>query len=73
MKHQNETTIAYFGRNLYYMFGIVLVWRGVWYVLDWVDISFFSGNHYWTGAVGVLLGLVLLYMPDGDLKEIEKL
>jgi len=73
MKHKDESTLAYFGRNLYYIFGIILVWRGIWYVLDWVDVSFFGSNHYWTGAVGVILGLVLLYVPDGDLKEIEKL
>jgi len=73
MKHKDESILAYFARNLYYIFGIILVWRGLWYVLDWVDVSFFEGNHYWTGAVGVVLGLVLLYLPDGDLKEIEKL
>lgn len=61
------------GKNIFTVVGLVLIWRGIWYVLDWVDLSFFGGSHTWTAVVGVLVGLLILYIPDGDLKEIEKL
>lgn len=53
--------------------GVVLVWRGVWYVLDEIDKLFFGGSHAWTALIGIIVGLVILYLPDHDLKEIEKL
>jgi hypothetical protein len=53
--------------------GIVLVWRGIWYVLDAVDVHFFGGYGGWTGLGGIILGVALLYFPDRDLKEIEKI
>jgi uncharacterized membrane protein YcjF (UPF0283 family) len=61
------------GKNLLTILGIVLVWRGVWYILDWVDDLFWNGDHTWTAVVGVAVGLLILYIPDKDLKEIEKL
>ncbi len=53
--------------------GIVLVWRGVWYILDQLDILFWGGSHLWTAIGGVIIGLILLYIPDGNLEEIEGL
>ena len=53
--------------------GLVLIWRGIWYVLDGVDLLVFGGGHTWTAIGGILLGLLVLYVPDKDLKEIEKL
>lgn len=53
--------------------GLVLIWRGIWYVLDWVDLAFFGNHHIWTALGGIVVGLIILYIPDGDLKEIEKL
>jgi len=40
---------------------------------DAIDISWFGGSHAMTAIGGIVLGLVLLYLPDGDLKEIQKL
>ena len=60
-------------RNLSVVLGLVLVWRGVWYVLDGLDVWLFSGSHTWSAVSGVVVGLVILYLPDKDLKEIEKL
>jgi hypothetical protein len=45
----------------------------VWYLLDGLDQWLFGGSHLWTGLVGIILGLIVLYLPDKDLKEIEKL
>lgn len=53
--------------------GLVLVWRGIWYVLDGLDLVFFGGSHVWTALGGIVAGLLILYLPDKDLKEIEKL
>ncbi len=55
------------------MVGLVLIWRGIWYVLDGLDYYFFDGSHVYTAVLGILVGLLILYLPDRDLKEIEKL
>lgn len=49
------------------------MWRGVWYTLDWIDLAFFDGSHLWTALGGIIIGLLILYLPDKDLKEIQKL
>lgn len=41
--------------------------------MDEMDILLFSGSHILTALGGIVLGLILLYLPDKDLKEIEKL
>ena len=74
MKRKKKTlTLSYFAKNLGIIVGIVLVWRGIWYVLDELDKIFFDGGHLITAVGGIILGLLILYLPDGDLKEIEKL
>ena len=32
-----------------------------------------GGSHIWTDLIGISFGLLVLYVPDRDLKEIEKL
>jgi hypothetical protein len=49
------------------------MWRGVWYILDYIDIAFFGGSHTFSALLGILVGLLVLFLPDGDLKEISKL
>ena len=66
----NKNSIAY---NITTVLGIVLVWRGVWYILDKFDAWLFGGSHLWTAVVGLIVGLAILYIPDKDLKEIEKI
>jgi len=63
----------YIVRTLSIVIGLVMVWRGVWYVLDQIDIVLFGSYNHWTGLLGVILGILFLYFPDHDLKEIEKL
>lgn len=72
MKHFHHT-VGYFARNISVVLGIVLIWRGLWYILDAFDKWLFGGNHFWTGILGVIVGLVILYAPDKDLKELGKL
>lgn len=42
-------------------------------MLDYIDVILFGSYNHWTGLLGVFLGVLLLYIPDRDLKEIEKL
>ncbi|MCA9365027.1 MAG: hypothetical protein KC736_03995 [Candidatus Moranbacteria bacterium] len=73
MKKRNHKNIEYFTRNLTTVFGIVLIWRGMWYVLDEVDKLAFGGSGLATAIIGIVVGTILLYWPDRDLKELEKL
>lgn len=62
-----------FAKGLYPLLGVVLIWRGVWYVLDEIDLFVFGRNHGWTSAIGIIVGLVLLYLPERNLRDIHKL
>lgn len=70
---KNKLTLNYLVKNISIVVGLVLIWRGIWYVLDDIDKLFFGGSHLGTALVGIIIGLVILYLPDKDLKEIEKL
>lgn len=52
---------------------IILIWRGIWYILDFIDLYFFANSHVWTTIGGIVLGILILYIPDKDLKELGKL
>ena len=68
-----KLTWNYLSSTITVVLGIVLVWRGIWYALDELDKWLFGGSHFWTSLAGVVVGLAILYFPDRDLKEIEKL
>jgi presenilin-like A22 family membrane protease len=73
MSKKTKPTLMYFTRSVSIVLGLVLMWRGTWYVLDEVDVWLFQGSHMWTALMGIFVGILVLYLPDGDLKEIEKL
>lgn len=60
-------------RNFSVVVGIILIWRGLWLLLDFIDIRIFGGSHAITALGGILLGLLILYLPDRDLKELGRL
>lgn len=70
---KHKITLQYLAKNISIVIGLVLVWRGIWYVLDGLDKWLFDGSHTWTALIGIIIGLIILYLPDKDLKEIEKL
>ncbi len=70
---KHKITLEYIATNLSVLIGLVLIWRGIWYVIDQLDIWIFGGSHIWTALGGIVMGLIILYLPDKDLKEIEKL
>ena len=71
--HKNTFTIRYFAKNITVVVGLVIIWRGIWYVMDELDTIFFNGEHIYLAIGGIIIGLAMLYIPDKDLKEIEKL
>lgn len=64
--------IKYFTSNLSIVLGVVLIWRGIWYVLDEIDKVLFGGSHAWTALLGVAVGILTIYLPDKNLDEIGK-
>ena len=70
---KSKFPLRYFAQNLLIIIGIILIWRGIWYVLDELDKLLFGGSHIWTALMGIILGFFIIYLPDRDLKEIEKL
>ena len=72
-KRKQKVSMKYLADNLLVAFGLVLIWRGIWYMLDGIDKLLFDGSHGWTGIAGIIIGLLVLYLPDKDLKEIERL
>lgn len=70
---KHKITLQYLAKNISIIIGLVLIWRGIWYVLDGLDKWLFDGSHTWTALIGIIVGLIILYLPDKDLKEIEKL
>lgn len=63
----------YFRDNIAIALGLVLVWRGMWYMLDAIDLYIFNGNHFLTALPWFIIGVLILYLPDRDLKELGKL
>lgn len=70
---RKRNLLLYFSRNFTIVMALVFIWRGIWYVLDSIDFLFFNNIHIFTAVGGIIAGLIILYLPDKDLKEIEKL
>lgn len=60
----------YFADKFLVVLGVVLIWRGIWYLLDFLDIYFFEESHTLSAIIGVIVGFILLYWPDKNLDEI---
>ena len=65
--------IRNFTKSISVAVGIILIWRGIWIVLDIVDESIFGGNHVITAIGGIIIGIVILYLPEKNLKALERL
>lgn len=50
--------------------GAILIWRGVWVLLDRFDNRFFEGNHIWSALGGIVIGVVAVYLADRDLEDV---
>jgi hypothetical protein len=74
MKSEMETRpLHYLLENLGVALGLVLIWRSMWYGLDALDMWLFEGSHTITVALGLFIGLLILYIPHRNLKALERL
>lgn len=48
--------------------GVVMVWRGVWHLLD---VYLLPDSPFWSSVVSVIVGVFVLYLPDRNLTELE--
>ncbi len=53
--------------------GIIIIWRGVWVLLDRFDYWIFGDSHIVTAVLGIILGVIILYLPDHNLDTLERL
>ena len=73
MSKLRNFTLDYFFKSISVVIGLVLIWRGIWYILDEIDKLFFGDSHIITTVIGIIIGVAILYLPDQDLKELRKL
>lgn len=66
-------TLSYLLKNVSIAIGIVLIWRGIWIVLDLIDGWLFGGSHIITAVGGIIAGVLILYLPEKNLKALERL
>lgn len=65
--------LKYFSKGISVAIGIILIWRGVWIILDLLDKFLLGGNHVVTAVGGIIVGILMLYLPDKNLKALERL
>jgi hypothetical protein len=70
---QTKKFFKLFAKDIPIVIGLVLIWRGIWYVLDGIDKYIFGQSHIVSAVIGIIIGLAILYYPDKNLNEIEKL
>ncbi len=61
---KSKRTFHYFAKNFSIVIGLVLIWRGIWYVLDGFDKWIFGGSHWWT-ALGGGCRWFYYFIPSG--------
>ena len=70
---ENTSKPSYFIRNINIAIGLVLVWRGIWHGLDILEAMIGIDHTILAALTGLIIGLIMLYAPDHDLKELQKL
>jgi hypothetical protein len=45
---KRQNIIGYFAKNITVVIALVMIWRGMWYVLDAIDIALFGSYNHWT-------------------------
>jgi hypothetical protein len=70
MKKRRHGTLKHVVRGLLKVSAVVLIWRGIWHGLDGLDVVVFGGSHAWTAIGGAVIGFLILYLPDHDIREV---
>ncbi len=60
-------------KNFSVALGIIIIWRGIWYTLDYIDLVLFGGGHILSSLGGIVIGVVILYLLDPNLEELGRL
>lgn len=68
-KHRHGS-LKHVVRGLLKVIAVVLIWRGIWHGLDALDLAMFGGSHEWTALGGAVIGFLILYLPDRDIREV---
>lgn len=53
--------------TLFTAVGVIMVWRGMWYFLD---LYLFPQQPFVSGAASIIIGLVILYLPEGKIENL---
>jgi len=69
LKHK-PSLLKMLRESLLMILGAILIWRGVWILLDLIDNRFLGGTHVWSSVVGIILGVVMVYFADRDLEDV---
>ncbi len=43
---------------------LVLIWRGMWFLLDYLDALLFPGARLYTSGVAIVVGLTIIYLSE---------
>ena len=73
MPRHHHRGLRYFLSTFAIVIGVVLVWHGAWYGLEWLDRTFLGGPNVATIVGSIIIGFLILYIPDRDLSELRKL
>lgn len=73
LKKLEKHPIRYLKENLGIALGLVLIWRGIWLALDAIDYYFLGGTHWISALVGIILGILVIYLPHHNLRALERL
>jgi hypothetical protein len=69
-KQSRHGTLGHVVRGLLKVAAVVLIWRGIWHGMDALDVLVFGGSHAWTALGGAVIGFLILYLPDHDIREV---
>ena len=69
IKHKPPFSVV-FRESLMVLIAAVLIWRGIWVLLDLVDERFFGGSHVLSAIIGIAIGGVMVYFADRDLEDL---
>ncbi len=50
--------------------GVVLIWHGIGWGIEYLSEYYFAGYEGILAMLAIVLGLLVLYLPDGDLDEL---
>ena len=65
--------MGYLVKNIVIVIGLVLIWRGIWVLLDLLDYWLFGGSHIATAVIGIIVGFAFIYFPEKNLEILERL